>query len=144
MVIYDLICEHEHAFEGWFKSEDDFKSQQLQHMLTCPNCDSNIVKKVPTASYIATRGVADQSLNQKQKTALSKQHIIQKLTDYIVKNTEDVGQQFAEEAKKIHYGETDKRAIRGQATVDEVKELNEEGIDVLPLPGPVVEKQKLN
>lgn len=145
MVIYDLICDKNHSFEGWFKSEEDFKKQQNDDMLCCPLCDSSNVKKVPSASYVAFRNSARPT--SESKAALSqdfKQQLVKELSHYIAGNSEDVGTRFAEEAKKIHYGETDNRAIRGQATKNEVRELNQEGIEVISLAGLPIDKDKLN
>ncbi len=143
MVIYDLACDQDHVFEGWFKSADDYKQQQANNLLTCPVCDSHSVRKTPSASHIQPKGTKNHAQDKKLSLA-DKQEFIQEISRYIVEHTVDVGTGFAEEAKKIHYGEAPERAIRGQATVDEVKELTEEGIAVVPLPLPIVDKNKLN
>lgn len=145
MVIYDLICESQHSFEGWFKSNEDFVIQQEQALLCCPVCDSTKVKKVPTASYVATRkNTQTETGSQHQLLLGNEQQLLEKIKSYIVANTEDVGIRFAEEARKIHYGETQKRNIRGQANVEEVKSLYDEGIEIIPVPGNLQEKKKMN
>jgi len=141
MVVYDLICGEEHAFEGWFKSSLDFQTQQTKGLLSCPVCESKMIKKLPTASYISTKkdrrpvDIGEQQAKQKLASALK---------DFIVKNTDDVGADFVEEAKKIHYGEVGARNIRGVANKEEVAALLEEGVDILSLPVVLNEKKKLN
>jgi len=142
MVIYDLVCKHEHSFEGWFKSEQDYKEQQKNQMLICPMCDSSDVHKVLSATHIISRST--KKTTNKELSPAEQQAAISALSELIVNNTEDVGTEFAHEAKKIHYGESNKKAIRGQATIKEVKELNQEGIDVLALPQKLADKSKLN
>ena len=141
MVIYDLICSLEHKFEGWFKSEQDYKAQLEQQILVCPICNSSEVRKLPTASYVST-GRPQHAKNK--STELAQWEAAKVVSKLIKENTEDVGANFAEEAKKIHYGEAEKRGIRGVATVGEVKELNEEGISIYALPDQLVDKNKLN
>jgi len=144
MVVYDLICDSEHQFEGWFKSESDYLEQNKQGILCCPLCDSNLVHKLPSASYISTRkSQLSPQTNLPKKSRAQIDQIAKEFSSYIAANTEDVGNQFAEEAKKMHYGEVAERNIRGSASVDEMKSLKEEGIDVIPLPA-VVDKKKLN
>jgi len=136
MIIFDLACEYDHCFEGWFKNSDEFHSQQTSGLLSCPVCDSENVVKVPSATNINFGKQKD-----KKKTAsgehLVNQHqqmaIAQQVSSFIEKNFEDVGEQFSETAKKIHYGEEAERNIRGTATEDQTKELMEEGISVVPV-----------
>jgi len=143
MVVYDLVCDSQHQFEGWFKSESDYIAQNKQGILCCPLCDSTLVHKLPSASYISTRKSKNPQTNLPSKSRAQINQIAKEFSSYIVANTEDVGNQFAEEAKKMHYGEATERNIRGSASIDEVKSLKEEGIDVIPLPA-VVDKKKLN
>ncbi|MDX1811248.1 MAG: DUF1178 family protein [Gammaproteobacteria bacterium] len=144
MIIYDLACEHDHRFEGWFKSEQDYKDQSASNMLTCPVCESSLIRKLPTASYISSRREISNKSTQPIAQSLQEQKLINELSNYIISNTEDEGSRFAEEARKIHYGEVEERGIRGQASANEVKELSEEGIDLLALPQLPQDKQKLN
>ena len=152
MVIYDLLCSSHHQFEGWFRSGEDYLGQKEQGLLSCPICDSIDIKKIPTASYIST-GKPRQKTEEKQEPKDIKASIHQevipkalydKFRQYLEKHTEDVGTQFAEEAKKIHYGEAERRNIRGQATIEEVVELREEGIEAVTLPKEVLTSKKLN
>jgi hypothetical protein len=129
MKVYNLICAHDHRFEGWFSSEDDFKTQSDAHMIECPVCENHAVRKLPSAPRLNLSGAQEQKSEAEQ---VQKQFL--EMVRKIVANTEDVGERFAEEARRIHYNEAPERAIRGVASVQEFTELAEEGIDVLPLP----------
>ena len=142
MVIYDLICAMDHTFEGWFKSIEDYNHQLNHNMLSCPLCESKDIRKLPSASYISAKKTEQKEISKSVTNEAIE--VVNKITNFIIENTEDVGNQFATEAKKIHYGESEDRGIRGQATSEELKELNEEGIAVLSIPGHVRDKSKLN
>ena len=135
MIRYSLKCENAHEFEGWFSSSDDFDSQIKRGFLTCPSCDSAKIEKSLMAPSLATarRKQASRELiiDEAQKKALAQ---VKSAIDTIKANSEDVGERFPEEARKIHYGESEERGIMGQASLKETKELLEEGISVLPLP----------
>ncbi len=143
MKVLNLACAHGHSFEGWFGSEDDFQSQLARQLVECPLCgDSAVVKKLsaPRLNFGATapdkstatpaRDVATVPSNPDMQAAWMK------MVRHVLANTEDVGEQFAEEARRIHYGEADERNIRGQASREETEALLEEGIAVMPLPIP--------
>jgi len=138
MKVYNLTCEHDHRFEGWFSSEEDFKSQSEARQISCPVCESDAIRKLPSAPRLnlspAQEPKADTAVVQKQLLELVRK---------IVANTDDVGERFAEEARRMHYNEAPERAIRGVASVQEFEALAEEGIDVLPLPLPDALKQPL-
>lgn len=141
MKVLDLQCCHQHVFEGWFASEDDYSGQRERGLVECPVCgDASITKRLsaprlnlgsaraevtPPQEVVATAGT-DQTL-QAAWMAVARR---------IIANTDDVGDRFAEEARKIHYGETPERGIRGQASRAETESLIEEGIAVMPLPLP--------
>ena len=149
MIIYDLLCDEQHRFEGWFKNADEFQQQLQTGLVSCPVCGSEHVQKVPSASHIGTghdqKDAEPATPAQQQDTAETNQaRVMQLLHDYVNKNYDDVGSRFAEEAKKIHYGETEARNIRGLATASEVKELKEEGITAVALPPAPYDKDKLN
>lgn len=142
MIIYDLRCTHNHQFEGWFKTSDDFRSQIEGKLLNCPVCGSPEVTKLPTASRInrhssAKDSSADEPVNPEQL-------LLEKIHDYVDSNYVDVGSEFPEQARKIHYGEVESAPIRGTATQDEARELNEEGVDIISLPPTPIHKEKLN
>lgn len=143
MKVFDLLCANDHRFEGWFSSGGDFDRQREQGIIACPMCGDNQVVKVPAATYVNT-GASDRSpkatAESEEMTAEQAQYanlrsaMLAKVVEYVVKNTEDVGKEFPEEARRIHYGESPDRKIRGVATTQEVTELRDEGIDVVPLP----------
>ena len=146
MIIFELACGHGHRFEGWFASADDFARQSDTRMVRCPVCDDAGVLRVPSAKVRAGGGsgpeVAEPATsNAAPANAESGTHqiaalppeVLAKLRE-IVRNTENVGPRFPEEARKIHYDEAPARAIRGQASKEESAELAEEGIAVTTLP----------
>lgn len=147
MIVYDLECEHSHRFEGWFGSADDFDQQLASKVLTCPVCASANVVRRPSAAYVNTGATqapprekpavsAPTSVAVPQQYANIPPEVVAKVIEHIVKNTEDVGAKFPEEARKIHYQEAPERHIRGTATPREVDSLRDEGIEVVSLPLP--------
>jgi len=152
MKVLDLQCSQMHVFEGWFASEDDFASQQVRGLVTCPLCgDATVAKKLsaPRLNLGHARAPADDSPKQAvvATTGDDQQALLQAawlgLARRIVANTEDVGERFAEEARRIHYGESSQRGIRGQASPAETAALQDEGISVLQLPLPEALKGQL-
>ncbi len=153
MIVYDLECEHNHRFEGWFGSAGDFDTQLSGKLLSCPTCGSGTVVRRPSASYVNT-GAAEKKFRasheahalhdgQKPSTANVPQQyanvppeIVAKIIEHIVKSTEDVGNKFPEEARKIYYNEAPERHIRGTATARDVESLRDEGIEVVSFPVP--------
>lgn len=146
MKVLDLQCGQTHVFEGWFASEDDFLNQLAQSLIYCPVCGSGVVSKrlsAPRLNLGAARATAAAMAPDAVVVASDRLDVpdpvktMQQLwliaCRHIVANTADVGTGFAEEARKIHYGEAPDRAIRGQATLQETNALIEEGIAVLPL-----------
>lgn len=142
MIVFDLICEEEHQFEGWFRNSQEFEDQKQTGMLTCPICGSEHVAKLLSPSRVNFGKMEKQALDLLaiQNDA---QQLISRINKYISTHFEDVGSAFAEEARKIHYGEKAERSIRGATTIDEASELFEEGIDVFPIPA-IDDKEKLN
>lgn len=148
MLIFDLVCENEHRFEGWFHGIQDFDSQLERDMISCPCCGNREIRKLPSAVSIALsrgqkeKGVSDQVEKKKDQAAIlpanpSSTHVkglYRQLAQAMIAVSEDVGSAFAEEARRIHYQETPERPIRGQATDKEYEELSEEGIAVMRLP----------
>ena len=142
MKVLDLQCTLGHVFEGWFGSEADFVEQHQKSLVHCPICgDSSVTKKLsaPRLSLSGSREATSASSVDVPATADTLQALVKKL----VSETTDVGSDFAEEARKIHYGETQLRGIRGTATLDETHALADEGIDVLAFPMPMVAKGRL-
>lgn len=137
MKVLNLQCSHAHAFEGWFASEDDFQGQLARGLVECPLCGDAQVAKLPSAPRL-NLGAAEPAKKQEVVAApnAQMQAAWMQLVKQVMANTEDVGERFAEEARKIHYGESEERGIRGQASREETESLLEEGIGVLPLPIP--------
>ncbi len=138
MKVLDLQCAHQHVFEGWFASENDFLSQRERGLVECPVCaDASITKRLsaPRLNLTSARGEApvqpEAAPVASPETALQTAWLA--VARNIMAHTDDVGNQFAEEARKIHYGEIPERAIRGQASAQETESLIDEGIAVLPL-----------
>lgn len=139
MKVLNLQCSHAHAFEGWFASEDDFQGQLARGLVECPLCGDAQVAKMPSAPRL-NLGALEPAAAPKQEVVSAPNAQLQaawmQMVRQVMASTEDVGAKFAEEARKIHYGESEERGIRGQATREETQELLEEGISVLPLPLP--------
>ena len=146
MKVLDLQCTLGHVFEGWFGSEADFVEQHQKALVQCPLCGNPSVSKklsAPRLSLSSSRA-APQKPEGISATQVSVSKcpapgdVWQALAKKLIAETTDVGSDFAEEARKIHYGETPTRGIRGTATVDETHALADEGIEVLsfPLPAP--------
>jgi hypothetical protein len=137
MIVFDLTCTHGHRFEGWFASAEDFERQAKAVLVRCPVCDDASVARVPSAKVHVGPATADTPPPAEEPRAETvaglPDEVLRKLRE-IVRNTENVGQRFPEEARKIHYDEAPARAIRGQASKEEADALREEGIDFTPLP----------
>src|SRR5688572_30735600 len=143
MIVYDLLCDNAHRFEGWFASADAFSHQHQAGQLVCPVCGSSSVHKPPSAPHVQTGGNegAPQSVMANPEFL---ENMRKKFVEFVLQNTEDVGARFPNEARAIHNGEAAERAIRGQASAQEAKQLRDEGIEVMTLPVPEVAKDKLH
>ena len=137
MKVLNLQCSARHDFEGWFASEDEFQAQLAGGMVECPMCGDTAVIKMLSAPRL-NLGATQPSQRQDVVTAPAPtlQAAWLKMVRHVMANTEDVGERFPEEARRIHYGESEERGIRGQATPEQTEALLEEGIGVLPLPVP--------
>ena len=173
MKVLDLECGQQHVFEGWFGSENDFQDQLERGLVQCPLCgDATIVKRL-SAPRLSLSGALVSSRESERESAREKSADVEReslskdaapasqdlvagpqvdpalaaawmaMAKRIIANTDDVGDKFAEEARKIHYGETKERSIRGQASAGETQALLEEGIAVMPLPLPEALKGRL-
>lgn len=130
MILYNLICAKGHAFEGWFRDSAGFDEQARAGALLCAVCGSSDVNKAVMAPAVS--GTKKSTLTSTE--AKKMRQFATGLRKYVEQNADYVGPDFAEEARKIHYGESEERHIYGEATLDEAKELIEEGVDVAPLP----------
>jgi hypothetical protein len=145
MIVFDLACDNNHSFEGWFGTADDFTRQAEAGDIACPVCGSVEVARQLSAPYINTRsGSNPAEESQMVAVANAAQELKRKFIDHVLSSTEDVGHRFPEEARRIFYKETPERAIRGTASSQEVGELKEEGIDVMAIPGTPALPEKLH
>jgi hypothetical protein len=146
MKVIDLRCQSGHRFEGWFGSDDDFLDQNGRGLIECPLCADKVIVRLPSAPRLNLSGASEPAAPAPaaaaDETAALQARWLQ-MVRHVVANTEDVGERFAEEARRIHYGESEERAIRGQASADEREALREEGIEVHPLPIPAGFKDSL-
>jgi len=129
MIVYNLICTHQHAFEGWFASGSEFERQSEQGLIGCPACGDHKITRLPSGphlrrTHLERPAVADQDVDL--------ENLLEGLQQ-IMEGSVDVGEQFAEEARRIHYMEAPLRNIRGVSTLNDVVELLEDGVPVLPL-----------
>lgn len=132
MIKYELKCRKDHVFEAWFYDSATYDKQAEAGKVVCPICNSRKVSKAPMAPRIG-RSKGEKAAAEAREMAVMRKALVE-LRDHVEKNADYVGDQFAEEARKIHYGETDKRNIYGEATKEEARELAEEGVDVAMIP----------
>lgn len=161
MKVLNLSCIQGHGFEGWFGSEDDYQNQHARGLIECPVCGDKSVSRLPSAprlnlsgaraprAELAAAGAPATPAAPSDSAAVQAVHVDPRAelqaawlqaVQQVLKHTEDVGERFAEEARRIHYGETTPRGIRGQASAAERAALADEGIEVLPLPLPAALK----
>lgn len=161
MKVIDLRCANGHGFEGWFASEDDFLQQDGRGLVECPLCADHSITRLPSAPRLNLSGArepapasapakpaasppaqqaADQPAHQPTERAADLQGQWMQAVRHLLAQTEDVGERFAEEARRIHYGETPQRGIRGQTTPDQREALADEGIEVISIPVPLALK----
>ena len=133
MIRYALSCDKGHAFESWFGDSAAFEAQRDRGLVECPICSSVKVDRQIMAPAISSRSEAIQSVAMSGPDR-EMRDMLRAFKRHVLANSEDVGPQFAEEARKIHFGEVDSRAIRGEATPADVKALREEGVEIAPLP----------
>lgn len=130
MIAYSLRCANRHAFEGWFASSAAYDDQAAAGLVVCPDCASTKIEKAPMAPAVA--GTKKTVLATEERKKL--RQFVAGMKKYVKENADYVGPRFPEEARKIHYGETEERHIYGEASVEEAKELIEEGVDIAALP----------
>jgi hypothetical protein len=156
MIRYSLVCERKHEFEAWFKDSADYGRQAKRGLVSCPSCGSGKVEKAlmaPSLGRSAKKGSAapppETAAPQPEApaTAESKTPVamlspqerefrakLKEFRDHLTRNAENVGPRFPEEARKMHYGETEHRSIYGEASPQDAREMLEEGIEFHPLP----------
>jgi len=149
MKVLDLQCSGSHVFEGWFASEDDFASQLARGLVSCPMCaDTEVTKKLSAPRLNLGSPRAPETGQQELvantgPTGTELQAAWMAVARRVMADTEDVGTRFAEEARRIHYGETPQRGIRGKASQAETESLLDEGITVMQIPLPEALKGQL-
>ena len=145
MKVIDLRCQSGHRFEGWFGGDDDFLDQNGRGLIECPLCADKVIVRLPSAPRLNLSGA--QAPTSTLPVPADEGAMVQarwmQMVRHVIANTEDVGERFADEARRIHYGEAEERAIRGKASAEEREALKEEGIEVHPLPVPAVFKDTL-
>jgi hypothetical protein len=153
MIVYDLCCQpHGHRFEGWFASSDDFSRQQERGLVSCPACGSVDVAKAPMAPAVPKKGNQQPAAVGPVPMAGGKlppeaAQMLQAMAQFqaeALKQSRWVGEDFAEQSRAMYYGERDAELIHGKASLEEARELVEEGVPVMPLPFPVVPPEQAN
>jgi hypothetical protein len=137
MIKYSLVCDKDHEFEGWFGSSDDYAKQRKRGFVECPQCGSRKVSKALMAPGVAGTKKSGNDTALATVAPQMPEEVVTKIREikqHIEKNSENVGDKFPEEARKIHYGETEARGIYGKASVEEAVSLAEEGVNVVPIP----------
>lgn len=138
----NLRCANGHGFEGWFGSDDEFMAQNGAGLVECPLCADKVVTRMPTAPRL-NLSAAPEKPPAAEPAAADVQALWLHAVRHMLATTEDVGERFAEEARRIHYGEAERRGIRGEATPEERESLHDEGIEVVALPVPRALKEPL-
>ncbi len=143
MKVLNLCCGQQHRFEGWFGSEDAFTAQLARSEVACPLCGDTRATRLPSAPHIGVGRAASSSSASKHvavtpqaSTEVTLQSQWLRAVRRVMSSTEDVGERFPEEARRIHYGEVEERGIRGRASREDAEALREEGIEVMALPIP--------
>jgi hypothetical protein len=136
MKVLNLRCAGGHGFEGWFASEDDFAAQSAEAGIACPLCASTEISRLPSAPRLNVGRHSGDAEPAAQGMQMTLQSQWLKVVRQVMSSTEDVGDRFAEEARRIHYGEVEERGIRGRASREDAEALREEGIAVVVLPLP--------
>ena len=134
MIRFSLVCEGDHEFDGWFRNGEDYDRQKKRGLVACPVCGSARVDKALMAPAVSTGRKREKlalAIGEQQRQALAQ---LKQMTEQAKKNADYVGDKFAEEARKIHFGEAEARGIYGEATSDEARGLVEDGVEFVPLP----------
>lgn len=149
MIVFDLACSHGHRFEGWFASSAAFADQQVRSLLVCPECGSAKVDKAPMTPAVPRKGnqrvepqnrpMANRPLPPEAAEAIAR---LARLQAEALKHSRHVGDNFAEDVRAMHYGERAEEPIHGNASLEQARDLLDEGIAVAPLPFPVVQDEE--
>lgn len=136
MIVFELICPLHHRFEGWFGSPEDFDGQRSGGLLSCPTCGNSAIEKFLTAKIRKLEAESPTAVQEDQAPSPKRPANLNELIDFVLTHTENVGGEFPDEARRIHYKQAPLRNIRGTATRQQTEDLLEEGIPVMPLPIP--------
>ena len=143
MKVLNLRCANGHGFEGWFASDEDYMDQNGRGLVECPLCADKVITRMPSAPRLNLSGAREPAASAATTTPSPQtpqpadmQAAFMKAVREMIQRTEDVGPRFAEEARRIHYGEAPERGIRGQASPEERESLRDEGIETFALPVP--------
>jgi hypothetical protein len=134
LIRFSLVCDSAHEFEAWFRSSDDFETQKKRGFVDCPSCGSHKVEKALMAPAVSTGRKKEKvalAMGEEQRRVMAQ---MKAMAEKMRANADYVGDKFAEEARKIHFGEADQRGIYGEATLDEAKGLAEDGVEFMPIP----------
>lgn len=152
MIVFDLSCANAHRFEGWFASSGDFEDQRERGLVECPHCGSSDVSKAPMAPAVPRKGNSVSAAPAAPTSVAANlppeaAEVLGKLAQLqaaMLGKSRWVGKDFADQSRAMHYGEREAETIHGQASLEEARELLEEGVAVLPLPFPVAPPEELN
>ncbi len=132
MIVLNLTCGNSHRFEGWFASNEEYLRQSARQLVSCPYCSDMTISKLPTAPHVRRTG-ADEVVQMAYKDIPDAARLVTAI-DELMRNSENVGENFPEEARKIHYKEVPARNILGIASAEETRSLLDEGISLISLP----------
>ena len=141
MIAFDLECSQGHIFEGWFNNLQSFEEQNAKKLVSCPYCDDTNIRKVISPVTMKTSSQTDKD---KGNMSINYRRLAREIVDYVNKNYDEVGPDFAKEALKMHYGVTEKRNIKGSATAEEETTMKEEGIEFFKIPIVKIDDDKKN
>lgn len=141
MIAFDLECSNGHKFEGWFDNLQSFEEQDSKNMISCPSCNDMNIKRILSPVAMKSSVSSDEKMDL---NSIDYRRLAKEIVDYINKDFEDLGTDFAKEALKIHFGVAEKRNIKGSATTQEEKMLKDEGIQFFKIPLPKIDDEKKN
>jgi hypothetical protein len=130
MICYQLVCKKTHSFEGWFRDSAAYDQQASKGLLACPTCNSKGVQKAPMAPAVSKKAGLDEAAAR----AHAMREWVTQVRRHVEENAEYVGDRFPDEARAMHHGDAEERQIYGEATIEDARDLIEEGVPVAPLP----------
>jgi hypothetical protein len=134
MIRFSLHCDNDHDFDGWFRSGEDFETQNKRGLVSCPTCHSAKVEKALMAPAVTTGRKAEKVALIASDEQRKMMAMVKEMAENVRKTADYVGDKFAEEARKIHFGDAEARGIYGEATVEEARQLADDGVEFMPLP----------